>query len=464
MERCWPILLVALAALAACEARIPAAEAPELVRVAPPTGTERDRDAILDALDSVPPGGTVQFEEGLYLVGEIVVVETPGITLQGHPDGTTLRGCELERFARMEEEMGRVMETVQAALASGSVPDPDDLEAAEAIVRGCGLFELHGGGIAVRGFTVDQSRSGICLNTCSGADAPVEPGWEHGGYLVERNVFRESANGVRGRLLSDDRSIIRTNTFINTYHAVSMGGRNVHVVDNEITAPEPARVPESGLVSFAIAFGGEDHLIAGNRIGGHPEGILMATLPGEVARGNTIRDNRITVARVAVPSEGAALLPMSNAEDSTFAGVPIAFAYVAIRLPGSDPDEELQPGHFVENSIEDNEIHGAEGVGIHIENGVGNRIRGNTIRGVVARVPYPGNTLGSSPAWPRANGAGIWLSPGSTGNEVTDNVFVDVRGPVVAIEGDGNRVTVEADARVLDLGEGNTTSRASSGR
>jgi hypothetical protein len=47
----------------------------------------------------VKPGATVQFAAGTYLVGEIIPIATPGLTLLGHPDGTTLRACEAEDFA-----------------------------------------------------------------------------------------------------------------------------------------------------------------------------------------------------------------------------------------------------------------------------------------------------------------------------------------------------------------------------
>jgi hypothetical protein len=53
--------------------------------------SQRMRAKPLAALDQVQPGGTILFAPGTYLVGELIRVTVPGVTLQGHPDGTTLR-------------------------------------------------------------------------------------------------------------------------------------------------------------------------------------------------------------------------------------------------------------------------------------------------------------------------------------------------------------------------------------
>lgn len=68
-------------------------QAADTIHVAPPTGErEADRASILAALERVEADGTFQFAPGTYLVGEVVPLETPRVTLLGHPDGTTLRG------------------------------------------------------------------------------------------------------------------------------------------------------------------------------------------------------------------------------------------------------------------------------------------------------------------------------------------------------------------------------------
>ena len=113
--------------------------------------------------------------------------------------------------------------------------------------------------------------------------------------------------------------MIRGNRFVNTFHAVSGAGSNLHVLDNDISAPEPGQVPGTGHPSFAIALGpitpdaaesigldanGEGNVIAGNRIDGHPDGIFIGALPGTRFRNNEIRDNTIRVARVPIPPSG----------------------------------------------------------------------------------------------------------------------------------------------------------------
>lgn len=79
----------------------------DTVHVAAPAGVQAsDRASILAALEQVRPGGTVQFAAGTYLVGELIRVAVPGITLLGHPDGTTLRGCERAEYAASEADAG----------------------------------------------------------------------------------------------------------------------------------------------------------------------------------------------------------------------------------------------------------------------------------------------------------------------------------------------------------------------
>ena len=177
----------------------------------------------------------------------------------------------------------------------------------------------------------------------------------------------------------------------------------------------------------------------------------------ELHRDNTVRENTIAVGRVPIP-EGASGVPLqiNDPADSTVVGTPIAFEYLPLRIPGLDQD--AGPGRFVGNTVEGNEILGAEGVGIHIGNGVRNRIVDNTIRSVAPQEPYPGNTLGADPSGPRANGSGIWLWLGSTENEVTGNTLSDIAGPFVTMEGTGNRVAVPDTTAVLDLGAGNEVS------
>jgi hypothetical protein len=64
-------------------------------------GERGDRASILAALEQVQPGGTIQFAPGTYLIGgEIIRIAVPRLTLLGHPEGTTLRGCGPDEMAR----------------------------------------------------------------------------------------------------------------------------------------------------------------------------------------------------------------------------------------------------------------------------------------------------------------------------------------------------------------------------
>jgi hypothetical protein len=82
--------------------------AADTVHVAPPTGAAAtDRANILAALEVLEPGSTLLFAPGAYWIGGAFIrVPVPDVILQGHPDGTTLRGCEpadLVEHERMAE-------------------------------------------------------------------------------------------------------------------------------------------------------------------------------------------------------------------------------------------------------------------------------------------------------------------------------------------------------------------------
>lgn len=407
----------------------------DAIQVAPPTGTpQADRAAIIAALEQAEAGGTVRFAEGTYVIGEIITVSQAGVTLEGHPNGTTLRGCEPEEYPRQQE--------VRDAVAAGEIA-PED-------VRQCDVMVLTGGGVTVHGFTVEYTGSGFCISVClSDPSAPI--GDTVGGYRIEDNTFRNSFNGVRGQVVSADTSIIRNNRFVNTYHAVSfLEASNLQVLDNEITAPEPEAEPGLGHVSFAIAIGGGPNLIARNSIRGHPDGILLAAFPGGTTSGNVIRENTITVARNRLPDGGSPALASSDASDSTIVGVPLALHGLVIRSLSPEP------GRLLDNLVEANRILGAEGIGIELTRASGNRIVGNQVSGVALRQPFPGNSVSTNPVpWRRANGAGIWVSRASDDNEIRGNDFQDVAGSPIVLEGDRNRVSAGEGVRVLDLGFGN---------
>jgi len=88
----------------------------------------------------------------------------------------------------------------------------------------------------------------------------------------------------------------------------------------------------------------------------------------------------------------------------------------------------------------------------------------NVVTGIEARDPFPGNVTHSADpeAWREANGSGIWISPGSDGNQVLGNTFEDVATAAVWVEGDGNTVvTTDRGDVVRDPGGGRRVSSRS---
>jgi proline iminopeptidase len=411
----------------------------DTVHVAAPTGErETDRASILAALEKVTQGSTVQFAAGTYLIGQIIAVPVSRITLVGHAQGTTLRGCDPEEWA-----------IVRNPRAS------------------CNTLELLGSHQTVRDLTFEYMSLGLTLGPGSRGLAGLATGDEEalinsitGGHRIEGNTFRESSNGIRGDGRWSEPIVIRGNRFINTYHAVSFAGSHVHLLDNDISVPEPERVPITGHPGLAVQFAGtnehfpggpfdcEHNVIAGNRIEGHPQGSLYFYALGGHCRHNVIRDNTIVVPAVA-RTPGA-----SPGE----AGVPLLLHVepVGTRSVPSPADK----GSFEENVIEANRIVGAEGLGMVIFGASRNRIAHNTLSGITRQDPFLGNLLElegiPGEQWRAANGSGIWISPGSDENEILGNTFEDIAAHAVVLEGDRNRVELRtASDAVRDLGSGN---------
>jgi parallel beta-helix repeat protein len=404
--------------------------ATDTAHVAAPSGEEStDRASIMAALAAVHPGGVVQFGPGTYLIGELLRVYPPRIRLLGHPQGTTIRGCE-----RAEE--------------------------AERLERfACHGFELVGGKQTVRGFTFEQADFDLVLGCClrdPGAEATA-PSDEAGGYLVEHNVFRNSRTSIRVIAGGSEPTVIRDNVFRNTGHAVGINRGTVHVLDNDISAPNPQEIPGQSHTLGAIGVTPTTpqcghNVIAGNRIEGHPDGIrMLVVLPGIRCQRNIIRNNTIIVQRLPIGDSPNAGLRISDESDRTLVGVPLLVADVSDapdrpRLPPSVSSQFQGDVILGDHLIEGNRVIGAEGIGIEIRRSSGNRIAHNVVTRIEARHPFPGN-LANSPdpeSWRDANGAGIWLSPGSDHNEVVDNTFEEIASFAVAIEGDSNRVALRS--------------------
>jgi len=423
------------------------------VHVALPTGERGvDRASILAALEQVHPGGTIQFAPGTYQMGELlgdavkddkwVRITVPGVTLQGHPDGTTLRYCDPAEFPEHEVEL-----------------------------FACDGLALEAPRQTVRGLTFEYVHDGLYVGCCFDLDA-VDPasfrvGGHPGGHLIEGNTFRNSGYSIRVAGDFAEPVVIRQNRFVNTFHAIGIVGSMVHFLANDISAPEPGAVrpyPSNAIVIaplmaiFPPPRRTLDHtycarnIVEGNRIEGHFMGIWIGTVPGSSCVGNVIRDNTIIVQRTGAvsPPPGARMIVES---DSTLIGPPLWLR----PFPFDQDANDTESGVIEDNLIEGNRIIGAEGIGIEVWNASGNRFVNNTITGVVRREPFPGNFMGElNEAWRDANGSGIWLSAGSDGNEISDNTFEEIASWPVVLEGDSNVVQMlnGADA-VHDLGAGN---------
>lgn len=148
----------------------------DTVQVDPPTGDrDADRASILAALEQIEPSGMVQFAPGTYVVGRFIDVPVPRITLAGHADGTTIRGCDPAAFEAMDRD--------------------------DAVVE-CNGFSLTGGHQTVRDLTFEHAWHTLALGDYTpgpedgeAEQVPVES--RPGGYVVERNTFRHTQNGIR---------------------------------------------------------------------------------------------------------------------------------------------------------------------------------------------------------------------------------------------------------------------------
>ena len=271
---------------------------------------------------------------------------------------------------------------------------------------------MTGGRGTIRGLTFENTWEGLALSARGIEDSVTD-----GGYLVENNVFRNSGNGVRGGNHTSLPTVIRGNRFMNVFHALSAHALTVHVLDNDISVPERHPIV-NGDQGFAIGISAaEDCVIEGNRIEGHPTGIILWGSPERASRRNVIRGNTITAR-----GSGVAVGLWADQEDAE-----------AIQLE--------------DNLIERNRIMGGVGVGIALNRAFGNRIFDNAITGITVGDPSLGE----------ANGSGIWISPDSDENQIISNTFEGLEGPAVFLEGDRNQVLIRgAEDVVRDLGNGNS--------
>lgn len=410
----------------------------EVVHVAPPTGDrETDRASIQAAVEQVEPGGTIQFAPGTYLIGAGIRIQVARLTLRGHPQGTTLRGCDPDEFATyVLSELG----------------------------DNCDGLRLLAGHQSVHDLTFEYAFTGLLLGLL------WETGGAHrteGGDRIMNNTFRTG----KGVLLDGDwpePSVIQNNRFINNYHAVNIFGATGHVLDNHFSVPEPERVPIAGFPDEAVRIfprvreAGDTlpavcgrNVVAGNRIEGALIGIEIRVREADTScEGNVIRDNWIAVTPARVPEWSD-----YGAPDDSRLVYGVALALNDLAAEGSGAESDAAAPRISGNVIEGNRIIRGSGPAIQLYGAAGNRIVDNTITGVRLRETYPGHTLYFPPPGTDANGSGIWISHGSDDNEILGNTFEDIASYALVIEGDSNRVTVrDASDSVRDLGRGNRVS------
>ncbi|HUG38907.1 MAG TPA: hypothetical protein VMM12_00395, partial [Longimicrobiales bacterium] len=211
-----------------------------------------------------------------------------------------------------------------------------------------------------------------------------------GGHLIEGNTFRDSFNGVRVAGDWPSPVVVRANRFVNTYHAGDVVGRRVHFLDNDISAPDPARLapfrhvggatqitpltPVPGDVGLSVVVDCEENVIAGNRYDGHPDAIVMYIGREGSCRNNVIRDNTIIVRRARFFADRPGRI--RHETDSTLVGIPLVLA------DWSEKYSTESRGVIENNVIEGNRIIGAEGLGIMLHRASRNRVADNTITGI----------------------------------------------------------------------------------
>ena len=249
------------------------------VFVAEPTGDRvQDRNAVATALERALPGEVVQFGRGTYLVGgEQIVVGTPRISLRGHPDGTTLVGCSREERIDLGVACDGFLLAGEAQHVSGL------------------RFEVFSDALRV----VDPTAAGL-----DGRDLPFV-----GGQVIEDNHFEEIVS-VYFMLDADSTVYFRRNVFRNSWHPIAGGGRNIHILDNDLSVPNPEDVsnghPSFGIAASVVNGVCESILIEGNRIDGHSAGVIIRIFPnrepGATCSDITVRNNDITMRPIYMPA------------------------------------------------------------------------------------------------------------------------------------------------------------------
>jgi hypothetical protein len=385
-----------------------------------PTGDRaRDHAAVAEAFERVQPGGTIAFAAGTYLIGsDGLFLRTPGVTLQGHRDGSTLVGCTAEERA-----------------------DPDFGNPSEV----CNGFVLAAEAQRVTSLRFESFNVPLHVGAEAADDGPDRPTSFTGGHVIEDNTFQDVGSAYFD-LDADSTVWIRRNVFRNTWHAVGVGGRNIRVTDNLISTPEPQRVPD-GFTGVAIGIRPDDNgtcsdiLVEGNRIEGHTEGVIISVLPqdppGAACSDITVRSNEIIMRPLLYPEDSdrrdragrlaiAPAVRLMNAQRAVSEG---AIDWPERWMPEGGWPPELAEARVSNVLVERNRIVGAVGVAIELLYASDNQIVDNEIevRPAVTPEELDGLELGGNVGpghWvelglvAEVNGTPVWLSPGSERNVV----------------------------------------------
>jgi parallel beta-helix repeat protein len=292
----------------------------EVVRVARPTGDpETDVANIEAAVAAATPGAVIQFARGTYAIEATthIVVSVPGVTLEGHRGGTTIRGV------------------------AGFNPD---------VLKG--HFLLNGGNQTVSSLTFDLFATALSF----GEQAPAT---RTGGYRLERSTFRSGDLPFEFVTFSDEVSTVQGNKFTNVSLPFLIFGKTVHFRGNEVTSPDLGAHPfgrpfNAGVVVPEIISGigiSENNVLEGNTVEGNADGFIIPAFEGDRNRNNVVRGNTFIDQRVFVEEDG------TTGDNASM-----------VWLPGPGADGNL---------IEDNVLNGSEGLGVVVEEGSRNQIIGN---------------------------------------------------------------------------------------
>lgn len=241
-----------------------------VVRVAPPTGDPAtDVASIEAAVAAATPGAIIEFGRGTYAIEATteLLVETRGVTLQGHRRGTTIR-----------------------------VSSPDF-----SMIRV--HFRLVGGAQTVRRLTFEGFATALVLEG---------PGTA---YRVEGCTFRNGDVPLVFFGVSDDVSTVRGNKFINVTFPFLIFGKTVQFRWNSVTAPDPGATPfgqpffAGGILPHPDSPICENNVLEGNTIVGNADGFLLfALFDGETCRNNVIRENTFIRQRIFTPFDNGTMV------------------------------------------------------------------------------------------------------------------------------------------------------------